>query len=69
MQPVCLLTSKQRKQLAAPTYKLCKENKSSVKSDVLIDPSQVSVVSPVDLNQSVNSAVSTPSNVFVEDPP
>ena len=64
----CLvLTPEQQKQLAAPTYKLCKERKSSVKLDVLIDPSQVSVLGPVDLNQSVASAVSTP-NMSVEDP-
>ena len=49
------------------TYKLHKEM-SSIKSDVLIDPFQVSVFGPVDLNQSVNSAVSTPSNMSVEDP-
>ena len=61
-----LLTPDQRKQLGTPTYKLCKEKKSS-KSDVLIDPSQVSVVGPVDLNQSVASAVSSPSNVSLED--
>ena len=34
-----LLTPDQRKQLATPTYKLRKEQKSSVKQDVLIDPS------------------------------
>ena len=62
---VCLLlTPKQQKQLATPTYKLRKEKKSSV----LIDPSQVSVVGPVDLNQSVASAISTPSNLSIEDP-
>ena len=61
-----LLTPEQKKQLATPTYKLCKEKKSSVKFDVLIDPSQVSVVGPVDLNQSVNSAVSTSSNMPVK---
>ena len=48
-----LLTPDQRKQLATPTYKLRKEKKSSGKPDVLIDPSQVSVVGPLDLNQSV----------------
>ena len=58
-----LLTPEQRKQLATPTYKLQKEMKSS-KSDVLIDLSQVSVVGPVDLNQSV---ASSPSNVSLED--
>ena len=56
----------QRKQLATPTYKLQKEKKSS-KSDVLIDTSQVSVVGPVDLNQSVASVACLPSNVSVED--
>ena len=61
-----LLTPEQRKQLATPTYKLQKEKKSS-KSEVLIDPSQVSVVGPVDLNQSVASVASSPSNVSVED--
>ena len=60
-----LLTPDQRKQLATPTYKLRKEKKSSVKQDVLIDPSQVSVVGPVDLNQSNASAVST--NVSLDD--
>ena len=49
-----------------PTYKLRKEKKSS-KSDVLIDPSQVSVVGPVDLNQSVASVASSPSNVSMDD--
>ena len=58
-----LLTPEQRKQLATPTYKLRKEKKSSVKSEVLIDSSQISLVDPVDLNQTVASAVSTPSNV------
>ena len=59
----CLpLTPEQRKQLATPTYKIRKEKKSS-KSDVLTDPSQVSMVGPVDLNQFVASAVSSPSNV------
>ena len=43
-----------------------KEKKSS-KSDVLIDPSQVSVVGPIDLSQSVASVASSPSNVSVED--
>ena len=61
-----MLTPEQRKQLATPTYKLRKEKKSS-KSDVLIDPSQVSVVGSVDLNQSVASVASSPSNVSVED--
>ena len=61
-----MLTPKQRKQLATPTYKLRKEKKSS-KSDVLIDPSQVSVIGLVDLNQSVASVASSPSNVSVED--
>ena len=41
-----LLTPEQRKQLATPTYKFRKEKKTS-KADVLIDPSQVSVVGPV----------------------
>ena len=50
-----------------PTYKLRKEKKSSGKPDVLIDPSQVSVVGPVDLNQSVASVVSTPSNMSVDE--
>ena len=62
-----LLTPEQWKQLATPTYKLRKEKKSSKSTDVLIDPSQVSVVGPVDLNQSVASAVSSPSNVSLED--
>ena len=48
-------------------YKLHKEKKSSKSADVLIDPSQVSVVGPVDLNQSVTLAVSSPSNVSLED--
>ena len=61
-----MLTPEQQKQLATPTYKLRKEKKFS-KSDVLIDPSQVSVVGPVDLNQSVASVASSPSNVSVED--
>ena len=60
-----LLAPEQWKQLAMPTYKLRKEKKSCVKSDILIVPSQVSVVGPVAFNQS---AVSTPSNVSVEDP-
>ena len=62
-----LLTPDQRKQLVTPTYKLRKEKKSCGKTDVLIDPSQVSVVGPVDLNQSVASVASTPSNVSVDD--
>ena len=62
-----LLTPEQRKQLATPTYKLRKEKKSSKSTDVLIDSSQVSVVGPVDLNQSVASAVSSPSNVSLKD--
>ena len=58
----CLMLSpEQRKQLATPTYKLRKEKKSS-KNDVLIDPSQVSVV-----DRSVASVASSPSNVSVED--
>ena len=61
-----LLTPEQRKQLATPAYKLCKQKKSS-KSDVLIDPSQVSVVGPVNLKQSVASVASSPSNVSVDD--
>ena len=62
----CLLrTPEQRKQLATPTYKLHKEKKSSVKQDVLIDPSQVNVVGPVDLNQSTASAASV--NVSLDD--
>ena len=61
--PACLLlTPEQRKQLATPTYKLRKERKLN-----LIDPSQVSVVGPVDLNQSVASVASSPSNVSVDD--
>ena len=51
-----LLTPEQRKQLAMPTYKLRKEK---------IDPSQVSVVGPVDLNQSTASAAST--NISLDD--
>ena len=43
------------------------KRKSSVKSDVLINPLHVSVVGPVDLNQTVASAVSTPSNASVDD--
>ena len=62
-----LLTPEQRKQLAMPTYKLCKEKKTCGKTDVLIDPSQVSVLGPVDLNQSVASVASTPSNLSVDD--
>ena len=62
-----LLTPEQRKQLAMPTYKPRKEKKSSGKTDVLVDPSQVSVVGPVDVNQSVASVASTPSNVSVDD--
>ena len=61
-----LLTPEQRKHLATPTYKLRKEKKSSVKQDVLIDPSQVSVVGPVDLNQSTASATSS-TNVSLDD--
>ena len=57
-----LLTPEQWKQLDTPTFKLRKEKKSS-KSDVLVDPSHVSVVGPVDLNQSVASAVSSHSNI------
>ena len=65
--PACLLpTPEQQKQLAMPTYKICKEKSS--KEDLLIDPSHASVVSPVDLNQSVASAVSSPSNTSFEDP-
>ena len=45
---------------------LRKEKKSSVKRDVLIDPSQVSVVGPVDLNQSTASATSS-TNVSLDD--
>ena len=59
-----LLTPEQLKQLATPTDKLRKEKKSSKR---LIDPSQVSVVGPVDLNQSVASVASSPSNVLLED--
>ena len=62
-----LLTPEQQKQLATPTYKLRKEKKSSGKPDVFIDPSQVSVVGPVDLNQSVASGTSTPSNMSVDE--
>ena len=54
-----LLTPEQRKQLATPTYKLRKEKKSSTKQEVLVDPSSVSVVGPVDLNQSPASATSS----------
>ena len=65
---VCLLlTPEQWEQLATPTYKPCKEKKSSVKSDVLINPSQVGMIGPVELNHSVASAVSTTSNVSVDD--
>ena len=49
--------------MATPTYKLRKEKKTCGKADVLIDPSQVSVVGPMDLNQSVASVVSSLSNV------
>ena len=38
-----------------------------VKQTFLIDPSQVSVVGPVDLNQSVATVASSPSNVSVDD--
>ena len=61
-----LLTPDQWKQLATPTYKLRKEKKSSVKQDVLIDLSQVSVVGPMDLNQSTASASSS-TNVSLDD--
>ena len=37
------------------------------KTNVLIDPSQVSVVGPLDLNQSVASVAFTPSNTSVDD--
>ena len=47
-QPFYFSPLRQRKQLATPTYKLCKEKKSSGKPDVLVDPSQVSVVGPVE---------------------
>ena len=61
-----LLTPEQQKQLATPTYKLCKEKKSSTKQEVLVDPSSVSVVGPVDLNQSTASATSS-TNISLED--
>ena len=61
-----LLTPEQWKQLATFTYKLRMEKKSPGKQDVLIDPSQVSVVGPVDLNQSTASAASS-GNVSLDD--
>ena len=61
-----LLTPEQRKQLATPTYKLRKEKKSSTKQEVLVDPSSVSVVGPVDLNQSTASATSS-TNISLDD--
>ena len=60
-----LLTPDQGKQLATPTYKLRKEKKSSGKTAVLIDPSQVSVVGPMVC--TVASVASTASNVSVDD--
>ena len=51
-----------------PTYKLRKEKKSSVKPDILIDPSRVGVIGPVDHHHTVASAVSSTSNMSVEDP-
>ena len=54
-------------EIVGQAYLQLRKEKKSVKSDILIDPSQVSVVGPVDLNQSVASAVSSPSNVSVDD--
>ena len=51
--------------MATPIYKLRKEKKIS-KADVLVDHSQVSVVGPMDLNQSTASVASS-SNVSLDD--
>ena len=61
-----LLTPEQRKQLATPIYKLRKEKKSSTKQEVLVDPSSVNVVGPVDLNQSIASPTSS-TNISLDD--
>ena len=56
----------QRKQLVTHIYKLHKEKKSSTKQEVLVDPSSVNVVGPVDQNQSTASATSS-TNISLDD--